>query len=248
MAAGHLAWLALKAHARPLDEKQLRALSPIVVLSPHPDDETLGCGGLLATASRLGLRPRVVFLTDGTASHATSKTWPKSRLAHVRKLEALAALDELGVSAAQSLFLDWPDAAPYPDGHPSQLASALNLLKWFEAFRPKSLWAPWPKEAHCDHQAASDLADRVRCASPDGLRRMDFIVWGWRSETLLSGHGADVVWALPCEEHVARRRRALAQHQTQVSKTVIDAEWSFLMPDDLAALTDRPIEIFLERR
>lgn len=39
----------------------------MLVLAPHPDDETLGCGGLLARAADQGLRPRVAFLTNGAA-------------------------------------------------------------------------------------------------------------------------------------------------------------------------------------
>ncbi len=42
---------------------------PTVVVAPHPDDETLGCGVLIAAKRRLGAEVAVVFLTDGAASH-----------------------------------------------------------------------------------------------------------------------------------------------------------------------------------
>jgi LmbE family N-acetylglucosaminyl deacetylase len=246
-AVGEAAWRTLSAGARTLDEAQLRALSPMAILTPHPDDETLGCGGLLATAALLGLHPRVAFLTDGAASHTGSPTWPKTRLASVRRAEAIAALAELGVGEDQALFLDWPDSAPYPKTDRRFGASVAALLTWFETFSPKSLWAPWPGEAHCDHAAAADLAAAARRAWRQPLRLMDFVVWGWRSERLVDGPGGGVVWALPCRDHIERRRRALSRHQTQTSGLIDDAAQSFLIPPDLAALTERPTEVFLER-
>jgi LmbE family N-acetylglucosaminyl deacetylase len=246
-AIGDETWRKLLARARTLDEGQLRALSPMVVLAPHPDDETLGCGGLLATASQLGLQPRVAFLTDGAASHADSPTWPKARLVEARTAEALAALAELGVGEDHALFLGWPDSAPYPIGSAEHLATVSTLCAWFAGFTPKSLWAPWSQETHCDHEAAADLADAVRRAGALPLRRMDFMVWGWNSDTLLGGHGAQRIWALPCGAQIDRRRRALSRHRTQAPGLITDAAWSFLIPPELAALTERPTEVFLER-
>jgi LmbE family N-acetylglucosaminyl deacetylase len=196
----------------------------------------------------LGLRPRVVFLTDGAASHRQSPTWPTARLVKVRQAEALGALAELGVPEDQTLFLGWPDSAPYPAGSPQFRSSVSELLAWFETFSPRSLWAPWSQEAHCDHEAAAGLADAVRRAASSPLRRMDFMVWGWESQSLASGHGGDLVWALPCREQIGRRRRALSRHRTQSPGLITDAAWSFLIPPELAALTERPIEVFLERR
>ena len=74
----------LLARSTPMDVAELRRLSPMLILSPHQDDETLGCGGLLATVSALGLRPRVAYLTDGSASHRGSTYWTRERLARLR--------------------------------------------------------------------------------------------------------------------------------------------------------------------
>ncbi len=45
---------------------------PFVVLSPHPDDESLGTGGLIAAACARGQRVDVVLVTDGAGSHPKS--------------------------------------------------------------------------------------------------------------------------------------------------------------------------------
>jgi LmbE family N-acetylglucosaminyl deacetylase len=188
----------------------------------------------------------VVYLTDGAASHPGSAMWPRPRLAQARRQEALAALAALGVSPAQVKFLDWPDAAPFDPAGPEYGASLAELALWFEAFAPRSLWAPWRGEAHCDHEAASALADDLQRSHAPCLRRLDYLVWGWAEETLVRSHGATRVLRLPCAASTPQRRRALACHRTQRTDLIRDAEAAFLIPETVAALVDRPSEIFLE--
>jgi LmbE family N-acetylglucosaminyl deacetylase len=246
-AVGAAAWSKLNADADGLTGEELRALSPMVVLAPHPDDETLGCGGLLATAAAQGLEPRVVYLTDGSASHRQSALWPPSRLAQARRAEALAALSVLGVQAARTLFLDWPDAAPHCRDEGEYGATLDRLSAWLDAFGPKSLWAPRAGETHCDHAAATDLADDLATRRPVGLRRLDYMVWGWADDAVAARRRGERVWRLPCADLALRRRRALACHRTQTTDLIADSQEAFLIPPDLAALTDRSAEIFIER-
>lgn len=247
-AIGETAWTKLGLLADALTEEDLRALSPIVVLAPHPDDETLGCGGLLAKATSMGLKPRVVYLTDGSASHRASKQWPPSRLAEVRRAEALAALAILGVEADDILFLGWPDAAPYRPNTSRYEAAFAQMSMWLDTFGPSSIWAPRSGESHCDHAAACDLADDLKRRRPAKLRRLDYMVWGWADDMVASQRGDEQVWRLCCVESTLMRRRALACHLTQTTGLIADAEDAFLIPDNLAALSERPAEIFIERR
>ncbi len=244
-AVGQQNWIALRRRARRLDASALRDLSPLLVLSPHQDDETLGCGGLIAAAAEAGLRPRVAYLTDGAASHTGSAAWPASRLARARRQEALNALQVLGVGAEDVLFLGWPDASPFGLDSQAYRQSLATLTNWASSFRPRSLWSPWIGEKHCDHLAASqlagDLAGRV-CGAPV---LMDYLVWGWKEPNLCSG--GEAVWALDCARNAGKRRRALACHRTQTSGLIADAQTAFQVPPELAALASRPVEIFLER-
>ncbi len=57
----------------------------VVVLAAHPDDETLGAGGLLSKAARSGIRVTVVVATYGEASHPGSTTHTAERLAALRR-------------------------------------------------------------------------------------------------------------------------------------------------------------------
>ena len=71
------------AAARQLPVAPLEALvgdKGLVVVAPHPDDESLGCGGLIAEARRLGRAVRLVVVTDGCGSHTHSALYPPERL------------------------------------------------------------------------------------------------------------------------------------------------------------------------
>jgi LmbE family N-acetylglucosaminyl deacetylase len=80
----------------------------LVVVAPHPDDETLGCGALLHEAAQSGTRCRVICMTDGSASHRNSKTWNRERLARARKSEFEAAVALLAPEA-ETIWLGYRD-------------------------------------------------------------------------------------------------------------------------------------------
>jgi LmbE family N-acetylglucosaminyl deacetylase len=89
----------------------------VLVFAPHPDDETLGVGGLIHQARRNGAEVWVAFFTSGDGfplcAAARFKQWPGAaamrRLAGVRRCEATEALRRLGVPADHLLFLGYPD-------------------------------------------------------------------------------------------------------------------------------------------
>ncbi len=84
-------------------------LGTTVVIAPHPDDESLGCGGLLALLAAFGNSAHVLVMTDGSRSHPNSPSYPAARLAALREQETLAALEVLGLPASTARFLRYPD-------------------------------------------------------------------------------------------------------------------------------------------
>ena len=90
----------------------------VLVLAPHPDDESVPCGGLISEAVAAGAQVRVVYATYGDAFRtAAQKIFSESvvpsrdylRLAEMRHREALAALAVLGLSHDHAVFLGYPD-------------------------------------------------------------------------------------------------------------------------------------------
>ena len=86
------------------DSRAVLGAEPLLVLAPHPDDESLGCGGLIAEHHARGHDVHVLVLTDGTGSHPHSREYPPTRLAALRMGEARDAIRALGLKEAIAKF------------------------------------------------------------------------------------------------------------------------------------------------
>jgi LmbE family N-acetylglucosaminyl deacetylase len=126
----------------------------ILVVAPHPDDETLGCGGLISLLAQNGAAFYIVFVTDGSASHRNSTAWPTARLAAQREQEARNALLCLGIANAPHLFLRLPDANMPGPGAPAWESAVSTMSDISRRFEPDLVLLPWRRDPHCDHRAS----------------------------------------------------------------------------------------------
>jgi LmbE family N-acetylglucosaminyl deacetylase len=106
------------------DPRTIVGEQSLLVLAPHPDDESLGCGGLIAEHHARGHDVHVMVLTDGTGSHPRSREYPATRLASLRMEEARAAMVALGLPEDRIDFLGLPDGHVSLNGRPFNDAAA----------------------------------------------------------------------------------------------------------------------------
>jgi LmbE family N-acetylglucosaminyl deacetylase len=207
--------------------------SRVVVVAPHPDDEVLGCGGLL---SLLAARERatgptlrsaepaivVVGVSDGDASHPGSTIWTPERLAARRRRERAKGLLHLGIRAPVR-------ALGLPDGrlrcHEAPLVSALS-----RELRPGDrVITTWRHDGHPDHEAVGRAcAEAVRSV---GATLLEMPVWAWH-------------WARPGDWAIPWHRL----RQLPLTGRALEEKWlalsehrSQLTPDG-----DRPAVLFPE--
>jgi LmbE family N-acetylglucosaminyl deacetylase len=121
-----------------------------VVVAPHPDDEVLGVGGLLALLAAAGTRVEALSVTDGEASHTGGSISPPA-LAAVRPAETIAALTALGL-CADVRGLHQPDGGRETLERPVVEALRLEPGTW--------LLGPWSGDGHPDHEAVGRLRRR----------------------------------------------------------------------------------------
>ena len=182
-----------------------------LVLAPHPDDETLGAGALIAQTARAGRLAGLVYLTDGSGSHETAQD-QLGKLVCSRKREAATALHRLTGSRRQSpLHLDWKDAAPAQAGHPAFDRAIRRLTALCRRWQVDALAVTAAHEPHCDHQAAAQLAYAVEQRARGRLLVAEYVVWSQapdprthrmlRTAPMLGG----------------QRRYALAAHRSQLT-------------------------------
>ncbi len=214
-----------------------------LILAPHPDDESLGCGGLIAACCAAARPPLVVILTDGSGSNPGSRLYPPARLAAVREAEAAEAVRILGLPPDRLIFLREPDTRA-PRAGPQFDAIVRRLADCVRTSSCSAILAPWRRDQHCDHAAAALIADEV--ARITTISQLEYPVWGWTlrgdariEETAVRG------WRLDVSDHLAAKRRAIAAHASQYGMLITDDPKGFELPDLLLRVFDEPRETFL---
>lgn len=141
----------------------------VLVVAPHPDDETIGCGGTLSALTTRGTRVVAVFLTSGELG---LRSLVAAEAQAVREREAEAAAEVLGL--ADTVFLrhaDW--------GVADELERVVpQLLRIAEKESATEIYAPHPLDEHPDHAAAHQAAFRaVRALGDPAPTLHTYEVW-----------------------------------------------------------------------
>ncbi|MBB5729141.1 LmbE family N-acetylglucosaminyl deacetylase [Sphingomonas prati] len=244
VAPGQRTWARLVRRGRGLDVRALAALGPWLVLAPHPDDEALGAGGMLARLAAAGADPRMAILTDGAASHVGAPRWGPRRLAGVRRQEAGHAVRALSVRPA--VHLGWRDAAPPVVGDKVFRAGVRRLSALIVRHRVRALAVCWSGEAHCDHEAAAALARAVVTAARGRVRLYEYLVWGWTDPALGAKLNGRRVVSVDVAAARRAHRRSIDCHRSQTGTRVQGAVDPFRLPRAMIALTARPRTVLLE--
>jgi LmbE family N-acetylglucosaminyl deacetylase len=195
----------------------------LMVLAPHPDDESLAAGGLIQRALERGAAVSVVFATDGENNPwpqrvLEGRVWigPRNRLAWGarRRGEADAALRALGAEDVRVHRLGWPDGSVtwklLDDTH--AMLSTLRAL--LERERPTVLVLPDLVDRHPDHSAIHVLVEMVFQSMPGVLKPacLGYLLHG-RSQR---GIPRRAVFTLDAEEQ-QRKREAIEAHASQTA-------------------------------
>lgn len=208
---------------------------PALVVAPHPDDESVGCGGLIAQASALGAAVHIAIVTDGSASHPGSSTHHRDRLRQLRHSETLEAAAVLGVPAERVSFLDIPDGEAPQHGRSAQ-AAGRRLASLAHGISAGTIFTSWNYDTHPDHVAAHHYAGIAARETQAAL--FSYPVWAWMlpRRTLmpnlrLQGFSIDIT------PHVAIKREAVLRHRSQTTAVIADDPSGFRLSDaQLAAM------------
>lgn len=214
-----------------------------LILAPHPDDESLGCGGLIAACCAASRPPVVAILTDGSLSHPNSRRYPPARLATLREQEATEAVGILGLPPDRLIFLRVPDTRA-PDCGPLFESIVCRLGQVVQTFGCSSILAPWRFDPHGDHEAAAGVAAEL--ARSSGIRLRSYPVWGWTLADDAEVAEDDVKgWRLPIATQAGAKRRAIAAHASQYGGLITDDPAGFRLPTELLRALEGEWETFL---
>ncbi|MEE4384135.1 MAG: PIG-L deacetylase family protein [Pseudomonadales bacterium] len=197
------------------------AQRPALVVAPHPDDETLGCGGTIALKRARETPVTVVALSDGRDSH-TDPAWPAERLAAARREEFVRACTRLGVERDRVILLDHGggiDARTAPE-----IAARLSSI--VRETGPAEVYVPCRLESHREHAAAWRITNDVLRAFPE-IETFEYFIWFWYprwwralGRTLLApreGSRPRLVRVALGAQQLESKGSALEAHQTQMT-------------------------------
>jgi LmbE family N-acetylglucosaminyl deacetylase len=201
--------------------------SRLVVVAPHPDDETLGAGGLIAASRKNGGEVHVVAVTDGEAAYPGVDD-----LGLLRTNEQEQALQILGVESSQITRLHLPDSNLY--AHENFIADRLQAL-----IKPADLVvAPSIHDYHPDHEICGRAA--LKATQTTGTSLVHYFFWTWHRGTPEDLRGLELRQFQLDFEMRQLRSHALARHRSQL-------QWPGrepILPTRFLAPMERLFEVF----
>jgi len=209
-------WLAWQ---REFPELNLDECPGLVLVAPHPDDETLGFGATAAALRARGVNVQVVCASDGGGAYPGLSRMERIWLERDRRAESCRAAAVLGLG--EPIFLGLPDGDLR--AHESQLSDVIGALL---DSGPRGAWCAttWRGDGHPDHEAVGRAASAA--AHQVGAIPLEYPVWMWH---WAHPDDEDVPWQrmfrIPLDRAaIARKRAAVNVFQSQIAAFASDFE------------------------
>lgn len=208
----------------------------LVVVAPHPDDEILACGGLLASFRGREQDLLLISVTDGEASHPGSEQWTEHRLRRQRPQESRNALLKLGLDVQA---LDWQRLALKDTAVARDEAFLVNHLTGL--LQPgDQLLCTWRGDGHGDHEAVGRAC--AQAAQARGVNLLEVPVWAWY---WAEPEDARLPWERAFKvqldaEALQRKQQAIAAHVSQMEP---DGDRPAVLPAETLECLMQPFEL-----
>lgn len=194
----------------------------IVVFAPHPDDETLGCGGTIAKRVKEGYDVLIFFMTDGR--NALSKLFgislnpSPSELKDIREEEAKRAMKILGVTEHNLIFLGIEDGRL----EESKSFAQKKILKLLDEKTLTETYFPSNKDENPDHRVTHEIVSSVTRDLNEPCRNYRYVIsrkynriGPWRDKILdLFKHN---MIRLDTSEFLCLKKMALNEYKSQTT-------------------------------
>jgi LmbE family N-acetylglucosaminyl deacetylase len=219
----------------------------VVIVAPHPDDETLGCGGAISLLTSKGYRVKVLIVSDGTGSHPNSQKYPAPILQAIRSQETIAALGILGVPPPDITFLQLKDGA-VPTVTSSSFITAKTLCRnYLQATLPDTIFLPWRHDPHADHRASWQLIQAAILSLGIAPQVIEYPIWDWdRQQQQAADLSRIAGWRLDITSVLTQKNQAIALYRSQLGQLIDDDPEGFCLSPEMLANFTRPWEVYFE--
>lgn len=243
---------------RALDVTDAVTKRSALVLAPHPDDETLGCGATIMRKLAAGAEVHIVVVADGRHSNPNRYLSPPG-LAAMRHDEMIECARRLGLpgSALEQLGYEDLTIAAHERAISDIIADRIERL------RPDEVFVTGAFDSDPDHAALGRAARRAVRAVTDPPLLLEYPIWLWthlwfhlgvtmRSRILTAAAAAPVLLGLKppvvvrADDYTAGKLSALDAHVSQLRRPEGVPEtqpWDGL-PDWIMSVAAEPQEMF----
>jgi len=200
-----------------------------LILTPHPDDETISCGLLIAHKVARGIPVTIVLASDGRGGWYSHEPEPApDAIVVVRHDEWHRGLDALGVAKGARRELGLPDGGL--KAHEAELTA--RIVRLLEEYRPRQVFVTSPDDLHADHRALG----RATCQAV-----VD--VYGPASATpgavpALFAYRVYPAAGMWPDGHPERATLTILRLVRSFRRVVADRAWGFRAPESVAAKRD----------
>lgn len=215
----------------------IQSWSRVLIVAPHPDDEVLGCAGLIQRLLWEGKHVDVVILSGGGKSHAGCCQVKESLLINSRRDLSRKAADLLELPLKNLHFLNYPDGSISFD-----CSETVQLKNLIEELQPDTIFVPHKGEGWSDHVKTGSI---VKELLPEKVPVYEYCVWLWYYN----------VWGLDwknarrlkmtAEEHLLKLR-AINQYVTPLAPC--GKPWSGVLPRILLKANQNKTELYFKVR
>ena len=217
-----------------------------LVVAPHPDDESLGCGGAIALLRQMGCTVRVLVISDGTLSHPHSRRYPAPALQALRERETLCAVAELGVKPEAVKFLQLKDGSVPLQSTNGFDEAVARCCAYLTAFAPQTILLPWRYDPHPDHRAAWGLIYTAIADLNLSPRLVEYPIWDWDPTQNAAPVCEVTAWRLDISPVLPLKLQAIAAHRSQTTDLIDDDPEGFRLTPEMLANFTHPWELYLE--
>ncbi|WP_347474244.1 PIG-L family deacetylase [Acinetobacter thermotolerans] len=188
----------------------------ICIIAPHPDDEILGCAGMIQQLDAAGYEIVLFAVTNGTASHPNSSLYTPEQLDLIRPRESLNALQTLNLSKpVQRIALNIQDGEVAQQR--DQLAAALKqYLKSHDI-----LVTAFEYDGHPDHEITGQVCKQVSIEM--SLKCLQVLIWAWH---WANPEDARIPWHKALKLELSSRQLKLKSKAMQCFKSQLEPDLS----------------------
>ncbi len=227
-------------------EQLSKQFGTTLIVAPHPDDESLGCGGIIQYLLKQQTPVFVCFITSGEASHPYSLKYPSKVLSKLRERESIKACKILGINSDHITFFRCKDGGLSTMNSFQKKDLILNLGNLIYHKNISSVFLPWRRDGHPDHKATYEIGRIAVEELNKNIQIVEYPIWLWKNSEKQDWPISEEVeiFRLDISEMLLKKRKAIFAHKSQTTNLIDDAQGGFLLTADLLSPFLRSEEFF----